>query len=62
MIKQYEKDGYLIEEYPNGTIVKTAISEPVEAGEQTKHPTVEDRLVNIENALDLILLKQEGLL
>ena len=51
----------IVTELKSGAIIKQAITSEIEIQPniQTK---IEDRLSNIENTLDLILLKQEGLL
>lgn len=60
-MRQYEENGYLITEYDNGTIIKQAISTPTQQ-EPAPIDQQESQLDRIENSLDLLLLKQEGIL
>lgn len=61
MIKTYEENGMIVIELESGAIIKQAITSETGIQSITQNK-IEDRLSNIENTLDLILLKQEGLL
>jgi len=44
-MKQYKMDGYLINEYPSGAIIKSLISDAQEPQEpQPAHKTLDERL------------------
>jgi hypothetical protein len=57
-ITEYTKDGITVSHRVENVIQENIIEMPV----TPSLPTTDERLTNIENTLDLMLLKQEGIL
>jgi hypothetical protein len=57
LVKEYSKDGVTVFH-----TVATPADAVTEELMETKMPTTDERLTNIENTLDLLLLKQEGII
>ena len=61
-MRTFIENGFEITEYENGTIVKKAISEGNASVENNNERSIAEKIDDIEVALDLLLLKQEGVI
>lgn len=59
---KYIEGNYEITDFENGTKIKTIISESIQQPEEIPTISLEEQIKDIKNTVDLLLLKQEGII